>query len=93
MTDTEKSARKRKETERRREIRYLKKASSQSPNNVNSPPGYSAESSLSRAVKRVDQHLPKSPGKRRVVVKEFEFWACSKEVYKRRQKGKLRESK
>jgi hypothetical protein len=87
MTDSEKLARKSKETERRRETRHLKKASSQTPNNVNSPTGYSTESSLSRAVKRVDQHLPKSPGKRRAVVKEL---ACKVQLKFSSEKKRLR---
>ena len=42
---------------------------------------------MSRAVKRVDQHLPKSPGKRRAVVKEL---ACKMQLKFPSEKKRLR---
>ena len=65
-----KIVRKGKETRKCREIKLLKKASSQTTNKVNSPPRYLSESSLIRVVnKRVNKHL--SSGKHRAVIKEL----------------------
>ena len=41
---------------------------------VRSPQAYSAESSLNRAVNRINSHLPKSPGNWKAMVKEL---ACT----------------
>ena len=53
----------------RKQLRDEKKLLSPEP--AGSPQGYTTESSLNRAFKRVDKHLPKSPGKQRAVVKKL----------------------
>ena len=70
LTDRENSEQRAKESARRRELRKIKK-DVQTPPGVNSPTGYSKSSSLARAVKRVDVVMPKSPGKKRAVVKQL----------------------
>ena len=93
MSDPQKAVKKSKESQRRWELRQKKKQQKQEV--VGSPQTYAAKSSLNRAVNRINSHLPKSPRKRKAVVKEL---SCKvkldfpKKKYTRPESKKLKKS-
>ena len=88
MSDAKRNEKRKKESERRKELRKMKKQKMQTP--VASPKAYSVNSSLSRAVNRVSKYMPKSPGKKKAVVKELAYKVkLNFNKKKKIQKGKM----
>ena len=84
MSQAEKTFTKAKNSARRKQSRAKQKNNESTPNpGAASPAAYSASSALSRAVKKAGKHLPKSPAKRKAVVKEL---ACKVKLTFKRSK-------
>ena len=96
LTEEAKEATKKKESSRRKELRRLRKERKTQLSlnavlqNAQSPVTYSAKSTLMKAVKRVDSCLPKSPNKKRAVVKHL---ACKVKLTFPKKQRKLNEDK
>ena len=69
MNELQKAERKSKKSQKRQVLRQKKKE--QKKELEGSPQAYAAQSSLNRAVNRINSHLPKSPRKVIAMVKEF----------------------